>query len=142
MSDSLVGCQLHDHMVIFSNIPTLVSVLLAPFVVLSSVLIEKKQFISSFSWFGFSNFYFLTQPTAILSYHNMCAFSIYISSFLVFFPWSFVRTLQCNCQGLSQIILTYILQRYKGNILWLQRMFSASFRLCTQLLFSYLLKPG
>ena len=104
MSDSLVGCQLHDHMVIFSNIPTLVPVLLTPFVILSSVLIEKKQFILSFSWFGFNNFYFLTQSMAILSYHDMCAFSTYISSFLGFFPWSFVRTLLCNCQGLSQII--------------------------------------
>lgn len=127
MPDSLVVCQPHDHMVIFANIPTLVSVILTPFVILSSVLIEKKQFILSFSWFGFNNFYFLTQPTAILSYHNMWDFLIYISSFLGFFPWSFVRTLQCNCQGLSQIILTYILQRYKGNTLWLQRMFSASF---------------
>ena len=127
MPDSLVGCQLHDHMVIFANIPTLVSVILTPFVILSSVLIEKKQFILSFSWFGFNNFYFLTQPTAILSYHNMWNFLAYISSFLGFFPWSFVRTLQCNCHRLSQIILTYILQRYKGNTLWLQRMFSASF---------------
>lgn len=89
MSDSLVGCQLHDHMVIFANIPTLVSVFLAPFVILSSVLIEKKQFILSFSWFGFNNFYFLTQPMAILSYHDMCAFSTYISSFLGFFPMEF-----------------------------------------------------